>query len=384
MFKKIIKQIQHSTESNQRSRIGILASKIGLFTNLFLFLIKILAGLIAGSVSILADAMNNLSDSASSIMTLIGFHYAAKPADKEHPYGHERSEYISGLFVSILIILVGYQFFTTSLNKLFNPEPTTFNTLIFIILILSIGVKLLYGQFTQELANEIKSTSIRAVAQDSLNDVYITSLVLISSIIESQTGWMIDGFVGLLIALYIMWTAIQLIKESINDLLGSRPDQELIERIQEILDSYDILIGYHDLLVHHYGPNKTYASIHIEMDDTMTLVTAHKIINEIEDKVEDELGIRLLCHIDPIAIQDQEVSDIYRQIKRMIKEMDPDLKFHDFQFLEGRIQFDIVMPETTVLKPEEIELSIQEEVIERIGNYKVEINFERIYLLNNH
>lgn len=383
MFKRIVQQMNQQNDPEGRNKMGVLTSKIGLIINFILFVIKAVAGLMAGSLSILADAMNNLSDSASSIMILIGFRYAAKPADKEHPYGHERSEYISGLFVSILIIVLGYQFLITSISKILNPEATQSNFIVLFILFISILVKIIHAQFTKEMGKYMESNTILAVAQDSINDVYITALVLLSTLIERNTAWMIDGIVGLFIAIYIIWSGIETIRDSIDDLLGSRPNQELIKQIQAILDSYDVLVGYHDLLVHRYGPNKIYASIHIEIDDTMSLVEAHKIIHQIEDEVEAKLAIRFVSHIDPIAIQDEEISLIYRHIKSIIKDIDPKLKFHDFQVIDGKINFDIVIPEELIINQNDIDLKIQEEVIEKIGNYKVEINFENIYLLND-
>ena len=389
MDKWISKYLKKQTSLGNKPRVvlGILSGKIGFFSNFLLFVIKIFAGLVAGSVSIIADAVNNLSDSISSVVTVFGFHVAAKPPDKEHPYGHERSEYITGLIISIVILFVGYEFLGVSIQRIIEPTAIQSSFLVTSLLVLSIIIKLIQRFFYQRVYQKIHSTAIRAASQDSLNDIYITLVVLFSSIIESITGWRIDGFSGLIIAFYILYSGIELIRESIDDLIGTRPSKEKIEQLIEQLDEYPSIVGYHDLLMHNYGPNKTFATIHIEVDDRWSLNHAHQLVNDIQKKSKKKLGIELLCHLDPIAIQSKEETLVYQQIKSILKSLDLGLTFHDFRIVSSHdketIQFDVVVPEGISLTNEELYDKIEKLVQKRIGVYPLEIVFDRIYLLKN-
>ncbi|HCE13039.1 MAG TPA: cation transporter, partial [Enterococcus sp.] len=262
--------------SDDRVAIGVRAGWLGLGSNLVLFIGKFLIGLSAGSVSIMADAINNLTDTASSLLTLIGFRIAGKPADSEHPYGHARFESISGFVVSLLITFVGGQFLLSSINKIITPEHIRLSPMLFVVLILSIGIKVWQGLMYRSLSKKIDSATLQASGQDSINDVITTVAVLLSAIVEWLTGWRVDGYVGLLIALYILYNGIQMIRTFINDLLGSRPTEAELTEMEERLASYQTILGFHDLLVHNYGPSNRFASVHIEVDDTWTLNQAHQ------------------------------------------------------------------------------------------------------------
>lgn len=372
-------------KNNQRTQLGLFSGKAGLFSNLVLFLIKMSAGVISGSVSIIGDAINSLADCASSILTLFGFHIAAKPADKQHPYGHERSEYITGLVVSLGILFVGFQFLLNSIQRMIDPAALNTTPLVLILLILSIIIKLVQGYFYRKVGKKIRSNAIDAAAQDSFNDVYTTLVVLGASLVEIIFGWQIDGYAGVFIALYILYNGVSIIRESIDDLLGKGPTEKQIREIKHFLDHYPSIVGYHDLLMHHYGPNKTFATIHIEIDDSWSLMEAHRIIDDIEKDFKEYLGVDLVCHLDPIAIKSKEQTIIYQQVKRILQSYELNLKFHDFRVEEmgglSTIQFDIVVPDNIEQTNQELLEAIKRDIAEIIGTFEVEIEFDRIYLL---
>jgi cation diffusion facilitator family transporter len=387
MINFLIKRFEKRQQKNSdmRTSFGIFAGVMGLLSNLLLFVSKLLIGLVSGSVSIMADAMNNLSDTVSSILTLVGFYIAGKPADKEHPYGHERFEYISGMLVSLLITFVGFQFFMTSIERIRDPQSIKVTPVILVVLLLSILVKVWQGIFYQRVAKKIDSNTLIATAKDSLNDVFTTIAVLLSATVEGMTGIKIDGFVGLLIACYIIFSGLQLIREFINELMGLRPDQEAIDEMKKYLSSVSDIIGYHDLLIHQYGPNKTFASVHIEIDDRWNLPHAHEKIDAIEKKFKEELGVELVCHIDPVNLHDQKQQFIHLEIKKIIKSIDKELRAHDIRLVEHgakpKILFDLVVPTNFNATDQELRIRIQEQVYRSIGDYVTEITFDHIYLL---
>lgn len=376
---------QKNKTNDLRSAFGIFAGQIGLLSNLILFSSKLLIGLLSGSVSIMADAMNNLSDTVSSILTLVGFYISGKPADKEHPYGHERFEYISGMMVSFLITFVGFQFLLTSIDRIRNPQSIRVTYLVLIILLLSIGIKVWQGLFYRQVAKKINSNTLVAASKDSLNDVYTTATVLVSALIEYFTGLRIDGFVGLLIACYILYSGGLLIKEFIDQLMGIRPEQEEIDVMKQHLSAVKEIVGYHDLLIHNYGPNKIFASVHIEIDDRWDLNHAHECIDEIEKDFKEKLGVELVCHIDPVNLHDKTQQVIHQEIKKIIKYIDSNLRAHDIRGItrngEDQILFDLVVPSRYPLTEEELRIEIQKLVESAIGNYRVVITFDRSYLL---
>ncbi|AOA02608.1 cation diffusion facilitator family transporter [Carnobacterium maltaromaticum] len=369
-----------------RPKLGAFAGRIGLLSNLVLFLAKFVIGLLSGSVSIMADAINNLSDTISSILTLVGFYISGKPADAEHPYGHERFEYISGMLVSILITFVGFQFLITSIERIRNPQSVTVTWLVLIILLVSIGIKIWQGLFYQKVAKKIDSDALVASAKDSLNDVFTTVTVLVSAMVEGLTGLKIDGYVGLAIAIYIIYSGYKMIMGFVNELMGMRPAEEEINQIKERLSAVDNIIGYHDLLIHNYGPNKTFASVHIEIDDTWNLRKAHEKTDLIEREFKKELGIELVCHVDPVSIHDQEQNRIHLLLKEIINGIDDNLKMHDLQIEKekneaGIMHFDIVIPKGFGLDDQELTQKIQLAVTRKIGDYQVQITFDHVYLL---
>ena len=385
LFIKRFEIRQKQKNQNLRNAFGSFAGKMGLLSNFLLFVGKLLIGLFSGSVSIMADAMNSLSDMLSSILTLVGFFIAGKPADKEHPYGHERFEYISGMMVSLLITFVGFQFFVTSIERIKDPQSIRVTPIVLLILVLSILIKVWQGLFYKVVAKKINSNTLVAASKDSFNDVFTTLAVLVSAGIEGFLGLQIDGFVGLLIACYIIYSGLQLIREFIDELMGLRPDQEEIDSMKKHLASVENIVGYHDLLIHQYGPNKKFASVHIEIDDRWDLNQAHEKIDAIEMNFKKELGVELVCHIDPVNLHDQKQQFIHQELKKIIKGIHSDLRAHDIRTVnyeeENQLLFDLVIPVKFQLSDYELRVEIQRQVYEKIGNYKIDVIFDHNYLL---
>ena len=378
-------EAKNKNRPDMRASFGAFAGWIGLLPNIILFVSKLIIGLISGSVSIMADAMNNLSDTISSILTLVGFYISGKPADKEHPYGHERFEYISGMLVSLMVTFVGFQFLRTSFERIKDPQSIRVTPVILVVLLLSIFIKIWQGVFYKRVADKIDSSTLVATAKDSMNDVYTTIAVLFSASIEGITGWKIDGYVGFIIACYIIYVGIQLIREFINELMGLRPNQEAIDAMRSHLSEVSDIIGFHDLLIHQYGPNKTFASVHIEIDDRWDLNQAHKTIDDIEKNFREELGVDLVCHIDPVNLHDQFQQVVYHEVKRAVKLLAQELRPHDIRVVEvgaeKEIHFDLAVPAKFYLTDQEIFSSVQEHIYQTIGWYKVNIIFDHTYLL---
>ena len=366
---------------NDRTRIGKLAGYLGLFSNALLFVGKFLIGLSARSVSIMADAINSLSDTVSSFLTLIGFRIAAKPADREHPYGHERFEYISGFVVSLLITFVGFQFLKNAFEKIITPEPIRLSSWLFIVLVLSIGIKLWQGSMYRQLAKKIDSAALQASGQDSFNDVLTTGAVLVSALIEWGTGWRVDGYIGLLIALYILYSGIMMIRTFINELLGARPTETEIQEMEERLDRYPTILGYHDLLVHSYGPKRRFASVHIEVNENWSLSQAHEVIDAIEHDFQRNLHVELVCHLDPVPIQNEEYRQLREQVRQIIEQIDPELRMHDFRIHAQQFTFDLVIPKQRKYTDRELQEKIFQKIVRDIGRYEVSITFDHTYLL---
>lgn len=330
---------------NGRDFVGMFAATIGLFSNLLLFSVKFIIGLISQSVAIMADAINNLSDTISSILTLVGFFFARKPADNEHPYGHQRSEAISGQLVSILMIIVGVQFLSNSVQKIFNPAPIKLSALVLILLILSIVVKFLQSAFYNTVGKQINSKTLMATAQDSRNDVLTTIVVVISSALEMAFGWQIDGYTGLLIALYIILSGAKMLKGFFDELLGERPKLENIEKIRSILNDEPRILGYHDLMIHNYGAEQNFATVDIEIDSSLTLNQGHSILDALEKRVLHEAAIHLVTHLDPVDVRDDQRSMDAKIVQRELQKIKGFKTFHDFRidYPNHHLSFDVVM-----------------------------------------
>lgn len=385
MVQFFLKRLKGRNYENKvfRTKTGITAAILGLVSNALLFGGKIAVGLISGSVSIMADAVNNLSDTASSLITLIGFRIAGKPADNEHPYGHERFESISGLMVSILIIYVGFQFLHTSYDKIIEPADLSLNAAVFFVLVLSILIKIWQSRMYYSLGREIHSETLKVTGKDSLNDVIVTMAVLFSAGVEYFSGWRIDGYAGLVIALYIMYSGITMIKDFIDELMGSRPTPEDIKAMEDMLSSYPCIFGFHDLLVHSYGPNMRFASVHIEVDESWSLKDAHYVIESIERDFREHLQVDMVCHLDPVAVNDSHYMAVYHGLQAIVANLKLNLRMHDFRLEDETktLKFEIVIPQKCPMTDEEILDRLSEKIRQTIGNYEVHVVFDHNYLL---
>lgn len=342
LIKKFIKN------PDDRTAYGMLGSITGIICNIFLSAMKFIIGTVSGSVAITADAVNNLSDTASSIISLFSTRISSRPADKEHPFGHGRMEYVATLILSIAIINVGIEFFKESLDRIMHPSALAFSMLTFILLLVSIGVKLWMYFFDKSLAKPLNLSVLNAAAMDSLFDAVTTSVTVAALIVYVLTGMNIDGVASLIVSVIIIWEGISLVKDTLPPLLGGEMDSGTVDKIKEIVSQDPSVIGVHDLVIHSYGPERTMATVHIEVSSRMTLEDAHIIADIAERKVRRDLGIVLVVHVDPVDIDDKRTNKIREQIERIIKILDPALTFHDlhvsFDHDEKIVTFDLVVP----------------------------------------
>lgn len=348
LVRRFVKNYQNTEDIRVRTSYGVLSSCVGIFCNVLLFAVKLAIGFLMNSLAIMADAFNNLSDAASSIISFVGVKMAGKPADKEHPFGHGRIEYISALIVAFLVIEVGLTCLQNSVEKLFHPEDITFDWLSFVILLLSVGVKLWMSFFNRKLGRRIDSKVMLATAADSAGDVIVTSATLASILICYFTSVNIDAFTGVAVSLLVIWAGISIAKDTLEPLIGQRPDPELYHQIQEMVESYDGIVGTHDLIIHNYGPNRSMASIHAEVPRETDIEVSHEIIDRIERDVARKLNIFLVIHMDPVEIHDEKVLAVKAKLNGVVQALDPQLSFHDFRVVNGQEQinliFDLVIP----------------------------------------
>lgn len=347
IINKLIKNNPNVKDEKIRNRCGIAGGIIGIIINVILFIIKLSVGLLTSSISVMADAFNNLSDAASSLITILGFKLSSMPADKEHPFGHGRIEYISALIVAFMVMLVGFQFIKSSFEKIKNPSVVTFELVPFVLLLVSIFLKFWLSRFNKKLGDKINSSALKASSVDALGDVFTSSSVAISFLASKFTSFPIDGYVGMLVALFIVYSGFSLVKDTINPLLGEAPDPELVDAISKNVLSYDNILGVHDLIVHNYGPGRCMASIHAEIPSDISVVKIHEIIDKAEREISNELNIYLVIHIDPICIIEGEIKEVFDEINKIIKKYDFIESIHDFRVIgEGEIKnviFDLVI-----------------------------------------
>lgn len=331
-----------------RRRYGFLAGLVGICCNLFLCAGKFLAGFLFGSVAVMADAVNNLSDASSSIVTLLGFKLAAKPADAEHPFGHARMEYLSGLTVAVMILVIGLELAKSSVEKILHPQAVLFSLLTVSILAVSILLKLWMACFNRAIGKKIDSQSLIATAMDSRNDVITTSAVLIASIAEHISGLRLDGYIGLAVALFILYSGIGIVKDTVDPLLGEAPSPELVQELTRYITKADGVLGMHDLMVHDYGPGRRFASAHVEMSAGEDVLKSHDIIDDIEREVFACTGVQLVLHFDPIDDNNEQVNAHRQMMNQLILTIDPRLTLHDFRMVKGpghtNLIFDVVVP----------------------------------------
>ena len=350
LVNKFIKDSANIESTEVRTRYGMLASVVGIFCNVLLFSVKLAIGLILSSLAVTADAFNNLSDAASSIISFVGVKMAGKPADAEHPFGHGRIEYIAALIVSFLVIEVGFTFFKSSISKIMHPEEITFDPVPFIILILSILVKLWMAFFNNKLGKRIDSKVMLATAADSLGDVITTSATVISIVICHFTSINVDAIAGLIVSGIVIWSGVSIAKDTLEPLIGQRVPSELYQKITDMVESYEGIVGAHDLIVHNYGPNRSMATIHAEVPNDVSIEASHEIIDRIERDAKKELNILLVIHMDPVEMRDDEVLELRDKTSHIVHALDPELHFHDFRVLKENEQknliFDLVVPDS--------------------------------------
>ena len=383
-IKTFIKDYKKTKDIIVRKKYGYLSGIVGIASNAMLFLLKIFIGFYLNSIAVMADAFNNLSDVASSIVTIFGFEMSGKPADKEHPFGHGRFEYIAALVVSFMVLLVGFEFVKSSFKRIINPEVIAFDLLTIVLLSISILVKVWLSMFNKTIGKAIKSKVMDATSFDSLSDVIATSVVVMSLLIGKYTKMPMDGYIGFLVSLFIIYNAINLIRETLNPLLGEAPDEELVNGIISKTLSYDKVVGVHDLIVHNYGPGKIVASICAEIPCSMSITAAHDIIDLIEKEVSEELNIHLVIHIDPIDTEDKELLKAQSNIMKVLEKLPYDLSIHDFcvtQY-EGKydIAFDMVVPFDFRIEDEgKLIEAVKEEIRKKHPDYNVKINIDHQY-----
>ena len=368
------------SDAATRSAIGKMSGAVGIFCNLLLSAMKLLAGTLAHSVSITADALNNLSDATSSIVTLLGFKLAERPADEDHPYGHARYEYLSGLVVAALILLIGGSLVQSSVEKIISPQPLTFSAVTFGVLLASIAVKLWMSFFFKGLGRRIDSTTLSATAVDSRNDVIATTGVLLGCLVGYFFHINVDGYVGLAVALFILWSGVSIAKDTISPLLGQQADGELVEKISKLVLSHDKILGIHDLLVHDYGPGQCFASVHAELSAEENPLACHDIIDDIECDALAVLNVHLVIHYDPVLLNDGEWNEMHREVNEIVRQIDPRLSTHDFRMVRGskqtKLVFDLAVPYSMENQRGEIKQKVDEALAAKGEQYTTVIRFD--------
>ena len=368
-----------------RQAYGQLCGAVGIGLNLLLFVGKLFAGTISGSIAITADAFNNLSDAGSSVVTLLGFRLAGRKPDPEHPFGHGRMEYISGLAVAGLILLMGVELGKSSLKKILSPEEIVSSPLVLAILAVSVAVKLYMFYYNRSIGRKIKSAAMSATATDSLSDAVSTTAVLMATLVGQFTGLNIDGWVGLLVALFILFSAYKAAKETLSPLLGQTPDPEFVERIEQIVLSYPEVLNIHDLIVHDYGPGRMMISLHAEVSADGDLLQLHDVIDNAEHRLKKELGCMAVIHMDPIITNDAHTDALRMAVAEKVKTIDPRLTIHDFRTVPGsthtNLIFDVVVPYDVKLTVDEVRRRIGALVKELDENYFAVVQVDNSYVL---
>lgn len=383
LFKMFIKNYENTRDPKVRDDYGKLAGIVGIISNTILCTMKILIGLISGSISIVADGINNLADGASSIITLLGFKLASLPEDEEHPYGHARIEYIAGMAVSVMILIVGFELGKSSLEKIITPEPLEFSWTVVIVLLIAIAIKVWQAIFNISTGKKINSLALIATGTDSRNDVISTVVVLLGILIGHFFNVMVDGYFGLAVAVFILWSGVSLIKETISPLLGEAPDEELVSQIEAMAMAYDGAIGIHDLIVHNYGPGKVFASMHIEVDSSVDVMESHDLIDTIEKNLSESLNILLTVHMDPVDINNPYREPLTHILKDVLSGIPGTLGFHDLRIVPGtthtNVIFDVVLSHECELSQKEISDILKQKVSEFNSSFLCVIEYDMNY-----
>ena len=385
LVKMFVKNYEDTDNISVRTAYGVLASGVGIACNVLLSLAKMMVGMLLHSVSVMADAFNNLSDAGSSIIGLVGVKMAEKPADEDHPFGHGRIEYVAALIVAFLVIEVGFTFFKDSISKIRHPEELRFQMVSIVILGMSILVKLWLGMFNKKLGKKIDSQVMMATAADSLGDVIATAATVVSILFWKVAGINIDGFVGLGVSLVVMWAGIGIARDTLEPLIGEATTPEDYRRIKKFVEKYDGIMGSHDLIVHNYGPGRSMASIHAEVPNNVSIEVSHEIIDRIERDAAKELGLFLVIHMDPLETEDQTVLKVRKKTEKAVEELDSRCSIHDFRMVKGEDQtnliFDLVVPrEYSEKKGDELMIRVIERMQEIDKRYQCVITLENSFV----
>ena len=386
LSKILIKNHKNYQDTEVRTAYGMLCGAVGVFFNILLFVGKFFAGTISHSVSITADAFNNLSDAGSSVITLVGFKLAGQKPDPEHPFGHGRIEYLTGLVVAMAILLMGYELLTSSIDKIIHPQQVEMSTLSVAILIASIAIKFYMCLYNTSIGKKISSTTMKAVAADSLSDCVATTVVLIATLAGHFTGLALDGWCGVLVSLFILKTGFSAAKDTISPLLGQKPDEELVNRIYHIVMDHEEVLGMHDLIVHDYGPGRLMVTLHAEVSANEDFLYTHDVIDNIENELKEKLGCEATIHMDPISYNDETVNNMRMRVAQKVCDaLGECVSIHDFRMVEGHshtnIIFDVVIPCDYKLSVTEVETKVIEAVAELDnGYYNAVVKVEYAYI----
>ena len=384
LIRLFIKDRGNTENAQVRENYGKFAGVVGIATNFLLFLIKITVGTLFHSISITADAVNNLSDSGSSVVTLIGFKISGKPADADHPYGHARMEYISGLIVSFVIVILGFQLAQTSADKVIHPQTAQFSWLTVIVLVISILIKLWQCLFYRKVGKTIDSSALIATSFDSRNDILATSSVLVATVVTALTDFNLDGYMGVVVALFIMFSGGKLIMSTVSPLLGNAPSEELVCKIYQKIQSYDGIVGVHDLNVHNYGAGKRFASAHCEVSAEQDIMISHDIIDNIERDFLKEMDIHMVIHLDPVITDDSKTNELKAEVKKAIGLISVQIRMHDFRVVWGvthsNLIFDIVVPFEFRMKDAELIDQISDKIQQINASYRTVITVDHAYV----
>lgn len=383
LVKQFIKDYENTGDLKVREAYGTLGSVTGIIVNIILAIAKYFAGIISGSISVTADAINNLSDAGSSIISLVGVKLSAKPADKGHPYGHGRVEYISALAVSFVVLLMGIELFKSSVDKIINPVPVKFNIISLVILTVSILAKLWLGFFNKKLGEKINSAPMMAVMKDSFSDCLATGVALASIIVSAFSDISIDGYLGVIVAGFIFLAGFNILRETMADLLGKPADKEFTEMVEKKILSYDKIVGVHDMIIHDYGPGRKFASAHAEVSSLEDIMEIHDIIDLAERDIMNEFGLIISIHTDPIVTDDERINSLKDMTNKIVKEISDEMSIHDFRVVDGpthtNLIFDLIIPHKFHLSNEEIRKTIEDKLSKIDERYFVVITIEHAF-----
>ena len=385
IIKKFIKNSEHVENEEVRNKYGTVAGIVGIISNLFLFILKFSIGFLSGSIAITADAFNNFTDMASSAITMIGFKLASMPADEEHPFGHGRLEYLSALVVAFMVMFVGIKFVQTSFERIMNPIAVQFSLIPFLLLLASMAVKFWLGRFNKHIGEKIDSSALKAVAVDAMGDVFTSGCVVLSYLIAKFTAFPLDGYVGIVVSLIILYAGFSLIKETVSPLLGEAPDEEMVDNIVNGLLEYNIISGVHDLIIHNYGVGRCIASVHAEVPCNIDIMEIHEVIDDAEKELSKKLNIHLVIHMDPIAVEDEDYIQTRTELARIIARNEKIESMHDLRIVgkgnKKNLVFDVVVDgDLSHSEEEELKNWVNEEIQKIHPNYNCVILVDKNYV----